>query len=89
MNVEAQLLDLIMRLRALETRARTGDDVTTTAMIGTALVLAELAGLRAEMRQDLAAFGDELAGLRRHMNDHLSAVRAELPQRLGVPPSGA
>jgi chaperonin cofactor prefoldin len=82
-NIEAQILDCMVRLRTLEAHARNSDDATITMMIGTTLVLADLAEIRAEMRQDHAALGDELAALRRHMNDHFSAIHAEL-HRLGV-----
>ncbi|WP_043640835.1 hypothetical protein [Nonomuraea candida] len=59
------------------------DTITRTAWssrtsVGTALLLTEIIDLRAELRQDLAALGDELAGLRRHMNEHLTAIRSEL-----------
>jgi chaperonin cofactor prefoldin len=82
-NIEAQILECMVRLRTLEARVHTSDDATITMMIGTALVLADLADIRAEMRQDHAALGDELDALRRHMNDHFSAIHAEL-HRLGV-----
>ncbi|MDX3108811.1 hypothetical protein [Nonomuraea angiospora] len=56
-------------------------------MIGIALVLADLADIRAEMRQDLAALGDELAGLRRHMDDRFAAIQSMRLHRLGgLPP---
>ncbi|MFI9841052.1 hypothetical protein ACIHFD_28755 [Nonomuraea sp. NPDC051941] len=85
MNIEAQILNLITRIRALEESMQPGDDSSKT--IGIALVLADLADIRAEMRQDLAALGDELAGLRRHMNDCFAAIRSELLHRLGgLPP---
>lgn len=75
MNQEALILDLMLRIRTLETSARTGVDTTS---IGITLVMTELADIRSEMRQDLAALGDELAGLRRHMNEHLTALRCEM-----------
>ena len=77
-NLQAQILQCMTRLGALEARARTAEEIT---MIGIALVLADLAATRAEMRQDLAALGDELAALRRHMDDHLSAISSELLHR--------
>ncbi|MET7336514.1 hypothetical protein [Nonomuraea sp. NPDC005650] len=83
MNIEAQILTLIARIRALEESMQPGDDSSKTT--GIALVPADLADIRAEMRQDLAALGDELAGLRRHMNDCFTAIRSEL-QRIGGPP---
>ncbi|MFI7228257.1 hypothetical protein ACIBO5_33980 [Nonomuraea angiospora] len=56
-------------------------------MIGIALVLADLADIRAEMRQDLAALGDELAGLRRHMDDRFAAIQSKRLHKLGgLPP---
>ncbi|MEV4020709.1 hypothetical protein AB0J35_60560 [Nonomuraea angiospora] len=64
---------------------RPGDD--SSKPISTAQVLAELTDIRAEMRQDLAALGDELAGLRRHMNDRFATIQSELLHRLGgLPP---
>ncbi|SEH03033.1 hypothetical protein SAMN05444920_13242 [Nonomuraea solani] len=81
MNLEAQILDLMLRIRMLEMTTRMGADITR---IGIALMLSELADSRTEMRQDLAALGDELAGLRRHMNDHVAALRAEILHRLGT-----
>ncbi|MBE1591833.1 hypothetical protein ACFPOI_14900 [Nonomuraea angiospora] len=85
MNIEAQILTLITRIRALEESMQPGDDSSKTISI--AQVLAELTDIRAEMRQDLAALGDELAGLRRHMNDRFATIQSELLHRLGgLPP---
>ncbi len=81
MNIEAQILTFIKCLQALDAGTRPEGDRFT--MIGIALVLAELADIRAELRQDLAALGDELAGHRRHTNDHLAAIQSELLHRLG------
>ncbi|MFF4622054.1 hypothetical protein [Nonomuraea jabiensis] len=84
MNIEAQILTLIRLLQALDASARPEDDSLT--LIGIALVLAQLADIRAEMRQDLAALGDELAGHRRHMNDHFAAIQSELYRLAGLRP---
>ncbi|MGW6497472.1 hypothetical protein [Nonomuraea angiospora] len=75
---------MLTRIRALEESTQPGDDNSKT--ISSALVLAELADIRAEMRQDLAALGDELAGLRRHMNDRFATIQSELLHRLGSHP---
>ncbi|MEV4176692.1 hypothetical protein [Nonomuraea sp. NPDC049709] len=48
------------------------------------LLLVDLTDLRAELRQDLDAVGDELAGPRRHMDEHLASIRVELLHRLSV-----
>ncbi|MET7331691.1 hypothetical protein [Nonomuraea sp. NPDC005650] len=81
MDVEACLLDLTSRVRALEVGAPISDAIKTT-MAGIAeQVKADITEFRAELRQDLAALGDEVAGLRRHLNEHLSTARSEtLPQ---------
>ncbi|MFI7124949.1 hypothetical protein ACIBQ1_04605 [Nonomuraea sp. NPDC050153] len=84
MNIEAQILTLITRIQALEESMQPGDDSTKT--VGIALVPADLADIRAEMRQDLAALGDELAGLRRHMDECFTAIRSELHRIGGLPP---
>ncbi|SDL62243.1 hypothetical protein [Nonomuraea jiangxiensis] len=70
MNTEAQIIDLMTRIRALESH--------------TAQVVADLTDLRAEMRQDVAALNDELAGLRRHMDEHFTSIRSELLHRFRV-----
>ncbi|MEU6718862.1 hypothetical protein ABZ897_45980 [Nonomuraea sp. NPDC046802] len=44
--------------------------------------MAKLVDIQAEVRQDLAAHGDEIAGLRRHMNDHLTSIRSEILDQL-------
>lgn len=71
----------MLRIRALETSDRLGAEVTA---IGIVLALTELAEIRTEIREDLAALSDELAALRRHMNDHLAALRSEMLHRLGT-----
>ncbi|GAA2210076.1 hypothetical protein GCM10009850_055350 [Nonomuraea monospora] len=81
MNLEALILDLMLRIRTPEKSACTGVDITA---IGILLVLSELADLRTEMRQDIAALGDELAGLRRHMDEHLSILYYEMVHRIGA-----
>ncbi|TYB50159.1 hypothetical protein FXF51_57050 [Nonomuraea sp. PA05] len=81
MNLEALILDMMLRIRTPEKSACTGVDITA---IGILLVLSELNDLRTEMRQDVAALGDELAGLRRHMNEHLTILRCEMLHRLGT-----
>ncbi|TDD21337.1 hypothetical protein [Nonomuraea diastatica] len=84
MNEEAQILTLITRLRALEASTHAGDGSST--MTDVARVLADIADMRAEMRLDLAALGDELASLRRHMDSCFAVIRSELIPRLGASP---
>ncbi|MBF8189660.1 hypothetical protein ITP53_28795 [Nonomuraea sp. K274] len=81
MNIEAQILELMMRVRALEAGARTGDDIT----IGITQVKDDIADIRTEMRQDIAALGDELAGLRQNMNEHFRSIRSEMLRSAGHP----
>ncbi|MFI7125731.1 hypothetical protein ACIBQ1_08555 [Nonomuraea sp. NPDC050153] len=83
MDVEACLLDLMSRVRALEAGAPISDAIKTT-MAGIAQqVKADITEFRAELRQDLAALGDEVAGLRRHLNEHLSTARPEILHQPG------
>ncbi|GAA3708357.1 hypothetical protein GCM10022224_087380 [Nonomuraea antimicrobica] len=68
MNAEAEILDLMARLRGLNRNPRTADDITPVML----LVLMRLDDVRTEIRRDLAALGDELAALRRHLNKSLT-----------------
>ncbi|MFC4012674.1 hypothetical protein ACFOY2_35955 [Nonomuraea purpurea] len=77
MNIEAQIRDLMARIQKLESSADTAKAIATALTI-IAPVMAKLADIQAEVRQDLAAHGDEIAGLRRHMNDHLTSIRTEM-----------
>ncbi|GGT26861.1 hypothetical protein GCM10010176_084440 [Nonomuraea spiralis] len=74
MDLETQILRLLLRLRRLKAGERAGGDVTATTA-GISQMQADIADIRAEMRQDFAALGDELAALRRHMNDHFTSNR--------------
>ncbi|MER6945029.1 hypothetical protein ABT294_13485 [Nonomuraea sp. NPDC000554] len=74
MDLEAQILQLLARLRTLKAAQRSRHDITTITT-GMTQVKADIADLRTEMRQDLAALGDELAALRRHINEHFTSNR--------------
>ncbi|MEV0196115.1 hypothetical protein [Nonomuraea sp. NPDC050691] len=63
MDVEAHLLDLMSRVRALEAGVHITDGIIAT-MIG---ITHDVTQLRNEIREDLAALGDEVAALRRHI----------------------
>ncbi|MEV0390990.1 hypothetical protein [Nonomuraea sp. NPDC050643] len=80
MDTEALILDLMTRIQALKASVRTGDGADAHA-IGVAEVLAELAGIRAEVRQDLAALHDELDGLRRDLDERFATVVTVAPHR--------
>ncbi|MEV5895910.1 hypothetical protein [Nonomuraea fuscirosea] len=75
MNEEAPILELIRRVETLEMNTRTGMGILA---IGTIVVLRELADLRTEVREDVAAVGDELGGLRWHMNELFAALHREM-----------
>ncbi|MFC5831694.1 hypothetical protein [Nonomuraea insulae] len=77
MNVEAQIIELMLRIQEFEPGPLTREDIIVITM-GIVLALTNLSEIRAEVRQDLAALSDELAGLRRHMNEHLTSIRSEL-----------
>ncbi|MFI7419332.1 hypothetical protein [Nonomuraea sp. NPDC049684] len=64
-NLEAQILEVMLRVKALERSTRTADDLT---MISIVLMMTELAAFQAELKQDYEALVDELAVLRRQMN---------------------
>ncbi|MGW4406712.1 hypothetical protein ACWEJ6_21980 [Nonomuraea sp. NPDC004702] len=66
-NLEAQILEVMLRVKALETSTRTADDLT---MISIVLMMTELAAFQAELRQDYEALVDEITGLRHHINAH-------------------
>ncbi|MFI9596985.1 hypothetical protein [Nonomuraea sp. NPDC052265] len=74
MDLETQILRLLLRLRKLKAGGPTDGDIKATTT-GITRMQAEITDIRAEMRQDFAALGDELAALRRHMNDHFTAGR--------------
>ncbi|MFI7462900.1 hypothetical protein [Nonomuraea sp. NPDC049646] len=65
MNLEAQILEVMLRVKALERSTRTADDLT---MISIVLMMTELAAFQAELKQDYEALVDELAVLRHQMN---------------------
>ncbi|MEV4398398.1 hypothetical protein [Nonomuraea sp. NPDC049607] len=81
MNVEAQILEVLLRVQALETSSRTVDDITVISIV---LMMTELAALQDELRQDFAAVVDELTALRRHINDHFNGPRCEFLRRPGT-----
>ncbi|WP_188194118.1 hypothetical protein [Nonomuraea sp. SYSU D8015] len=76
MDVEAEILDLKLRVRALEASEAGGAPIAATTS-GMAAVEAEIADFRTEVRQDLVVLGDELAGFRWHTNERLKSLRAE------------
>jgi hypothetical protein len=76
-DVEAEILDLKLRVKALEAGARCGDPTPAT-MAGMAEVKAEIADFQTEVRQDIAVLSDELGGLRRHTNEHFRTLWGEM-----------
>lgn len=80
MNLEAQILEVMLRVKALETSTRTADDIT---MISIVLMMTELAAFQAELRRDYEALVDEITGLRHHINGHGCSLlrRSDLRQR--------
>ncbi|MFI7105116.1 hypothetical protein ACIBK9_02300 [Nonomuraea sp. NPDC050227] len=66
-NLEAQILEVMLRVKALETSTRTADDLT---MISIVLMMTELVTFQAELRQDYEALVDEIARLRHQINGH-------------------
>ncbi|NUW35558.1 hypothetical protein HTZ77_29610 [Nonomuraea sp. SMC257] len=74
MDTEAHLHDLASRVQALEAGALI-TDVTTT--LGIIHVADDVAQLRNEVLQDLAALGDEVAALRRHV----AVLSSSIPPR--------
>ncbi|MEV4015517.1 hypothetical protein AB0J35_33945 [Nonomuraea angiospora] len=77
MDIEARLLDLMSRVRALEAAAPSGDASKATTAEA-AQIQAVIAEFRNEVRQDLAALGDEMAGLRRHLNEYLRSAQSNI-----------
>ncbi|NRQ32948.1 hypothetical protein HII36_14010 [Nonomuraea sp. NN258] len=86
MNAEAQILELVTRLRVLEARVQTIQALTLSTVARIAEALIELTSTRDEVVQDLAVLLDELSGLRQHMHDHLSELRTDLHNRFRIFP---
>ncbi|MER6004501.1 hypothetical protein ABT120_38500 [Nonomuraea angiospora] len=82
MDIEGRLLDLMSRMRALEAGVPSGGaGKATTAEVDQ--IKADIAEFRIEVRQDLAALGDEMAGLRRHLNEYLSSIQCKVQLQPG------
>ncbi|MER6576380.1 hypothetical protein [Nonomuraea sp. NPDC001023] len=76
-NLEAEILEVMLRVKALETSTRTAEDLT---MISIVLMMTELATFQAELRQDYEALVDEITGLRHHINAHDAVPQCGLPR---------
>ncbi|MCK2219786.1 hypothetical protein MF672_039220 [Actinomadura sp. ATCC 31491] len=81
MDVQTEILDLKLRVEALEAKMVSALDRTATLSLITAL-RTDLAELRADIAEDFKAWGDELAGVRRHFNDSFKASRSDLVRAL-------
>ncbi|NRQ40885.1 hypothetical protein HII36_55140 [Nonomuraea sp. NN258] len=93
--LEVQILKLLVRLRIRTVGKRSSDDGDTTTNDGdgdtaTATSMdqmqADLAAFRTEMREDVAALGDELLALRWHLSEHASTHH---PRSCGNPAHAA
>ncbi|MEW9547869.1 hypothetical protein [Nonomuraea sp. NPDC050783] len=83
MDVQTEILGLKLRVEALEAQMLSGSDRATTASIVIAL-RTDIAELRADVAEDLAAWGDELAGVRRQLDDSVKAFRSDLARVLDL-----
>ncbi|MFI6742121.1 hypothetical protein ACIBI9_55235 [Nonomuraea sp. NPDC050451] len=72
MDLETQILELLVHVRTLKAGQCRSDDGSATSM---AQLKAEITNIQTEIRQDLAALGDEMTALRRHMNEHFTSNR--------------
>ncbi|NUW43319.1 hypothetical protein [Nonomuraea rhodomycinica] len=86
MDAEARLRDLTSRVRALEAGALITDMTTTLGIIH---VADDVAQLRNEVLQDLAALGDEVTALRRHVAALSSSIHRDKPRISGSPSPGS
>ncbi|WP_113705619.1 hypothetical protein [Nonomuraea lactucae] len=78
MNIEAEILELKLRMEALQALACPGGVLKTTVLAFVAMI-AEVRDARSEITQDLAALGIEIEGLRRQTNEHIISAQREMP----------
>ncbi|MFC4013046.1 hypothetical protein ACFOY2_37875 [Nonomuraea purpurea] len=81
MDVEAEIIELKLRIEELEARQRSGSQAKTASNDFVRMEDAVL-GARTEICQDIAAFCDELAGFWRYTDEHFRFARAEILEKL-------
>ncbi|NUR89064.1 MAG: hypothetical protein HOY71_33695 [Nonomuraea sp.] len=81
MDVEAEILDIKLRIQALEATLSPEGVVMRSDK---AEITADIADIRTEVSQNIAALGDELAGLRGQTDEHLEMVRSSIGRRLDL-----
>ncbi|MER6577232.1 hypothetical protein [Nonomuraea sp. NPDC001023] len=83
MDVEAEILDIRLRVQALEATLCAEADCSE-AVLGIAEMRADLAETRSESGHDVTALTDELLGLRGQSDEHFQAIRSKIRRRLDL-----
>ncbi|MFI6927485.1 hypothetical protein ACIBIZ_46665 [Nonomuraea spiralis] len=83
MDVEAEILDIKLRIQALEATLCGGADCSEAAL-GIAEARADVAEFRTAVSQGVTALTDELLGLGGESDEHVDAVRSRISRRLDL-----
>ncbi|MFI9596986.1 hypothetical protein [Nonomuraea sp. NPDC052265] len=83
MDVEAEILDIKLRVQALEATLCAEADCSE-AVLGIAELRADLADTRSEAGHHVTALTDELLGLHGQSDEHFQAVRSKIRRRLDL-----